>query len=223
MGKSYPYPQTVYVEKTKLQSPHAANLAKKTLHLKEVINAAWRITEMSSSVWKDSVFVSSPCSNSFHIPQDYNFFKLYKKKKKAHSSQVYNLNAKFLPRFTFSSSVLNHWKWIEWGVLSGEHCCSPTNRTSVWSSLQTFTHWLPGGYSGEEGSFRPAAYPFVSSCYWISQEKKHQYSGSWYCRKFCCPLDPISANSCFAYRRKANRFFPSNNIIIAFSFLCTRH
>lgn len=62
------------------------------------------------------------------------FLNCIKKKKKAHSSQVYNLNAKFLPRFTFSSSVLNHWKCIEWGVLSGEHCCSPTNRTSVWSS-----------------------------------------------------------------------------------------
>lgn len=116
----------------KLQSSHAANLAKKTLHLKEVKNAAWRTTEMSSSIWKDSVFMSSPCPNSFHIPQDYNFLNCIKKKK-AQSSQVYNLNAKFLPGFTFSSSVLNHWKQIEWGAVFGKHCCSPTNRTSVWS------------------------------------------------------------------------------------------
>lgn len=65
------------------------------------------------AAYERTLFMSSLCPNSFCIPQDYHFLNCFrkkklKKKKKAQSSQVDNLNAKSLPAFTFSSLVLNH-------------------------------------------------------------------------------------------------------------------
>lgn len=46
------------------------------LHLKESKMLLEELLKCQAA-YERTVFMPSPCSNSFHIPQDYNFFKLH--------------------------------------------------------------------------------------------------------------------------------------------------